>query len=219
MLSRPTAALVCSCLSTCGPWRSRASPGLPLGRSWPLLGRPVLLGPPLGLLAALGPLLGPLEASFLGGSWQPKPIFHRTLQKTLCFIMKNIFGPPGSLLGASWAPGGPWSPSGLWGGSGVALGWLLGHLGWLLGGPGPGLARFGVAARPNAPKPCTYLYKNYAVGLCGFAILQVGDPLPPACALPAAHPRRPPDGPPGAQDGLPPGLLAPGTPYDETSVR
>ena len=39
-----------------GPWRSRASPGLPLGRSWPLLGRP---GRPLGLLlAALGPLLG-----------------------------------------------------------------------------------------------------------------------------------------------------------------
>ena len=84
-----------------------------------------------------------------------------------------------------------------------------------------------------------YLYKNYADGLCDFAVLDSGRPacslaLPAACAKPAFslelsvkptilaswRPRRPADGPPGAQDSrraswrarrLPTGLLAPQT--------
>ena len=102
------------------------------------------------------------------------------------------------------------------------------------------------------------LYKNCPVRVCGVATLRVEDPLPAACALPAdcakptislelsAKPtilgswrprrpadgppgaqdglrrtswraRRPPDGPPGAQDGLPTGLLTPQTASDGPS--
>ena len=73
----------------------------------------------------------------------------------------------------------------------------------------------------------------------GFAGLEVEDTLPAACARPADcakptislelsakstilgswRPRRPADGPPGAQDGLPTGLLAPKTASGRASWR
>ena len=105
-----------------------------------------------------------------------------------------------------------------------------------------------------------YLYKSCPVRVCGFALLRVEDTLPAACALPADcakptislelsakptilgswrprrpadgppgaqdglrraswRPRRPPDGPPGAQDGLPTGLLATGLLAPKTASR
>ena len=84
------------------------------------------------------------------------------------------------------------------------------------------------AGRPGTASQKKYLYKSYAVRLGGVALLQVEDPLPAACALPADcakptislelsakptilgswRPRRPADGPPGAQDGLQTGFLA-----------
>ena len=120
-----------------GPWGSWAPPGLPLGRSWPLLGRP---GRPRGLLlAALGPLLGrpwPAPGPFwaargsswgsFGRSWAALGSQRRLSTKplkTYIFLRKiNVFsllgvlpGPPGGLLGASEA--------------------VLGALGWLSGRP------------------------------------------------------------------------------------
>ena len=95
--------------------------GLP-GLSWAVPG--MLLAPPgapwapscswacPGRLLGLfwGPLSPPL--GLLGGSWQPEPTFHGTLQKLLfvAFVL-SVFGPPGPLLGGSWA---------LWGRLGLA---------------------------------------------------------------------------------------------------
>ena len=111
-----------------GPWGSWAPPGLPLGRSWPLLGRP---GRPLGLLlAALGPLLGrpwPAPGPFwaargsswgsFGRSWPALGSQRRFSTKPLktyifAWFLRG-FGALGWLLGRpklSWVLSGwPWS--------------------------------------------------------------------------------------------------------------
>ena len=78
-----------------------------------------------------------------------------------------------------------------------------------------------------------YLYKNYAVRAGALGLLHSGDPPAADCAKPTIslelsvkpafwaswRPRRPQDGPPGAQDSLPTGLLAPKTASRRASWR
>ena len=148
------------------PWGSKASPGPLLGLSWTSPpGGPELPWVAPGLSwGALGILFGTLEPSF-------GPLGRLLAAKT-------DFGPPGCLLGASWAaPGGPlerfWA---LLAGSWAVLrglGWLLADsravligLGWLLGGPGPGLAltrgrRRTFANLPRSASVPIYLVDNW----------------------------------------------------------